>query len=298
MYAVSFHAFVSRWIDKNCWWLLLLLLTTLGAQGAFTVDGRILRLDGEPFQVRGVCYQPAPIGDNPSASAPYGDYFTANYSTLTARDLPKLRELEANVIRIYGWSATADHTAFLDACYNGGIKPIYVLINRWIDPGTDWSNSTTVGAIEQEFLQTDQGLGSHPAVVGIVLGNEANIHHGNGTNVAFWQAMNRIATAIKAQTPTRLISAAITDAIPQIAAHDADVPAFDFWCVQSYRGTSLGSLFTEYEAASSKPMMLTEFGTDAFNHATSSEYPDNAQFVADTVVGCLLYTSPSPRDRG
>ena len=263
----------------------VLLLLPCYAHAAFTVSGRSLLLDGQSFQVRGVCYQPAPIGDNPSASAPYGDYFTANYSAITARDLPKLRELGANVIRIYGWNATADHTAFLDACYNGGVDPIYVLINRWIDPGTNWANATAVGAIEQEFLQTDQGLGSHPAVLGIVLGNEANIYNGNGTNVAFWQAMNRIATAIKAQTPTRLISAAITDSIPQIVAHDADVPAFDFWCVQTYRGTSMGSIFTEYAAASTKPLMFTEFGTDAYNHATSSEYPNNAQFVADTVVG-------------
>ena len=251
---------------------------------AFTVEGREIHLDGSAFQVRGVCYQPAPIGDNPSASAPYGDYFTANYNALTARDLPLMRELGANVVRIYGWSETADHSEFLDACYNDGVDPIYVLINRWIDPNTNWNDAGAVSAIQQTFVSIDQNLGAHPAVMGIILGNEANIHNGNGDNVAFWAAMNQVAQAIKAQTPTRLISAAITDSIPQVAAHDTAVPGLDFWSVQTYRGSTLGSFFSEYEAASPKPLVITEFGADAFDHGAQAEYPNNAEFVGQTVA--------------
>ncbi len=265
----------------------LLSVAFLGPQitsAAFTAEGREIHLDGTSFQVRGVCYQPAPIGDNPSASAPYGDYFTANYSALTARDLPLMRDLGANVIRIYGWSETADHSAFLDACYNDGVDPIYVLINRWIDPNTNWNDAGAVSAIQQTFVQIDQNLGAHPAVMGIVLGNEANIHNGNGNNAAFWAAMNQVAQAIKAQTPSRLISAAITDSIPQVAAHDSAVPGLDFWSVQTYRGSTLGSIFTEYEAASPKPLVITEFGADAFDHGAQAEYPNNAEFVGQTVA--------------
>ncbi|GAB5558790.1 MAG: hypothetical protein SynsKO_04370 [Synoicihabitans sp.] len=255
------------------------------ASAAFTVEGREIHLDGSPFQVRGVCYQPAPIGDNPSAAAPYGDYFTANYSALTDRDLPLMRELGANVVRIYGWNETADHAAFLDACYNGGVDPIYVLINRWIDPNTNWNDASAVSAIQQTFVQIDQNLGSHPAVMGIILGNEANIYNGNGDNAAFWGAMNQVAQAIKAQTPTRLLSVAITDSIPQVAAHDSSVPGLDFWSVQTYRGSTLGTFFTEYADASTKPLVITEFGADAFDHQAQAEYPNNAEFVGQTVAG-------------
>ncbi len=261
------------------------LLVPQIAAASFTVEGREIHLDGSAFQIRGVCYQPAPIGDNPSASAPFGDYFTPNYRALWERDLPLIRDLGANVIRIYGWSETADHTAFLDACYNNGVDPIYVMINRWIDPNTNWGDAGAIAAVRQTFVQIDQNLGSHPAVMGIILGNEANIYNGNGDNPAFWQAMNTVAQAIKDQTPARLLSVAITDAIPQVAAHDSLVPALDFWSVQTYRGVSLGTFFTEYAAASTKPLAITEFGMDAFDHATQAEYPNNAEFVGQTVAG-------------
>lgn len=261
------------------------LQLTSPAAAAFTVQGRQVLRDGLPFQVRGVCYQPAPIGDNPSAAAPYGDYYTGNYAALWARDLPNIRALQANVIRIYGWDPAADHTAFLDACYHGGVDPVFVLVNRWIDPSTNWSSTAAVDAIRQQFLQMDAGLGVHPAVLGIILGNETNAQNGNGTNAAYWAAVNSVATSIKQQTPGRLVSVAITDAIPQIAARDAAMASLDFWCVQTYRGTTLGTLFTEYAAASTRPLVLTEFGTDAYNHTTGQPYPDNAEFTATTVAG-------------
>jgi len=254
------------------------------AHAAFSVDGRRLLRDGLPFQVRGVCYQPAPIGENPSAAAPYGDYYTSGYAALAARDLPNLRALGATVIRIYGWDPAADHTAFLDACYNGGVDPIFVLVNRWIDPATNWSSPAAVDAIRQQFLQLDAGLGAHPAVLGLILGNETNAQNGNGTNPAYWAAINSVAASIKEQTPSRLVSVAITDAIPQVAARDAAMPALDFWCVQTYRGTSLGTLFTEYAAASSRPLVLTEFGLDAYNHSAGQPYANNAEFVGTTVA--------------
>lgn len=262
-----------------------LALVSGSAWAEFTIEARQILRDGVPFQVRGVCYQPAPIGDDPSAAVPYGDYFTAGYAALTARDLANLRALKANVVRVYGWNPTADHRAFLDACYNGGQDPIFVLVNRWIDPATAWSSAAAVNAIRAEFVALDAGLADHPAVLGIILGNEANARNNNGATTAFWSAMNDVATAIKAQTPGRLVSVAITDAIPQIAARDAAMTALDFWCVQTYRGTSLGSLFSEYAAASGRPLILTEFGVDAFNQASGQPYPDNAAFVATTVAG-------------
>lgn len=261
------------------------VLQTAPVHASFTVGGRQLLRDGAPFQVRGVCYQPAPIGDNPSATPPYGDYYTAGYAALAARDLPNVRALGGNVLRIYGWDPAANHQAFLDACYNGGVDPIFVLVNRWIDPATNWSSASAVDAIRQQFVQIDAGLGAHPAVLGIILGNEANAQNGNGTNAAYWAAMNSIAGSIKQQTPTRLVSVAITDAIPQIAVRDAAMTSLDFWCVQTYRGTTLGTLFTEYAAASARPLVLTEFGTDAFNNSTGQPYPNNAEFTATTVAG-------------
>lgn len=277
----------SRWFSRS------LIAVVLGWAWAgaslvfagFTVSHRQILHDGAPFQVRGVCYNPAPIGTDPSTQQPYGDYYTAAYSALTARDLPLIRALGANVIRVYGWDPAGNHTAFLDACYNGGVDSVYVLVNRWIDPATNWANATAVNAVRDEFLQLDAGLSSHPAVLGLLLGNEVNAPNGNGTNAAFWSALNTIAGAVKAQTPSRLVSTPIIDTLPQIAARDAVMTHLDFWCVQTYRGTTLGSLFTDYAAASTRPLVLTEFGLDAYDQQSGQPYADNGAFVGTTVAG-------------
>lgn len=262
----------------------MLCLPVASAASGFTVDGRRILNDGQPMEIRGVCYQPTPIGGNPAADQNRGDYFTREYAAIHRRDLPNLRALGANVLRVYNWDPAADHREFLDACYHGGVDPLYVLVNRWIEPDTRWSDTRAVDALTRDFLQIDENLGSHPAVLGIVLGNEANARFDNGGNPDFWHAMNRIAAAIKARTPGRLVSMAVTDALPQIARVEPQMSSLDFWSIQSYRGESFGSFFLEYHAVSGRPLVLTEFGVDAFDHRAGRPYADEGAYVAVVVT--------------
>jgi hypothetical protein len=263
---------------------ILILCGISTAHAQFTVSGRKLLLAGQPFTVKGVCYNPTPIGDNGFVRKPHGDYFTAGYAAIQDRDLPKLREMGANTIRIYGWEPTADHTAFLDKCYNGGTRPLYVMVNYWIDPATDWNNTRSVQAIIDQYLAIETRLANHPAVLGIILGNEVNQYNGNGDKPAFWAAMNKVAAALKAKNPARLVSVAITDAIHHVAAGDATLTHIDFWCMQIYRYPGFGSLFTDYANRSTRPLVISEFGFDAFNHSANVPYPDNGAFPAAVIV--------------
>jgi hypothetical protein len=56
----------------------------------------------------------------------------------------------------------------------------------------------------------------------------------------------------------------------------------DLWSLQVYRGASFGALFTSYQAASTKPMIITEFGIDAYDNTAGTLHTNNAQVVADT----------------
>lgn len=252
-------------------------------QAEFTVSGRQLLKDGAPFTIKGVCYNPTPIGDNGSRS-PNGDYYTSNYSAIWDRDLPKLRALGANVIRIYGWNPTADHSAFLNRCYNNGDHPLYVLVNYWVDPATDWTNTKAVKAITSNFTNIENRLGSNPAVLGLIVGNEVNNQNGNGGKPAFWSAMNSVASSIKSLNPRRLVSVAITDALDQMAWADPTMTSIDFWCMQLYRGPSFGSFFSDFAARSARPVVISEYGYDAFNHAANAPYPDGAAYSASVLV--------------
>ena len=90
-----------------------------------TVSGRQILFGGVLFQARGVCYAPTPIGGAGDLT-PYGDYFTGYYQAVYSRDLPRMRQMGVNCLRVYGWDPAANHTGFLNAAYNGGQRPMYV----------------------------------------------------------------------------------------------------------------------------------------------------------------------------
>ena len=101
--------------------VLLLHLLCVSSSSRASVRGRQLYVEGARFTVRGVCYSPVPINGSVYFE-PYGDYFTAEFSFIWRRDLPLIKAMGANMVRVYGWSKTADHTAFLDAAHANGLK--------------------------------------------------------------------------------------------------------------------------------------------------------------------------------
>lgn len=264
-----------------------LALPIISVAGVFSTSGRELFLDGSAFEVRGVCYQPTPIGQDPSAGPPFGDYFTSSYATLWARDFENLRLMGANVIRVYGWTIGANHQSFLDAAYNGGDASLYVLVNRYINPATDWGDTNAVNALIADWSAMADELKEHPAVIGFLVGNEVNVQNGNGFDPQFWNAMNQIAGAVKTVAPDKLVSVAITDALNQVETRDATMTHLDFWALQVYRGTGFGTFFDDYAARSTKPLVITEFGYDAYDARINDEFADDAAFPADAMENLL-----------
>ena len=264
-------------------WCAVLSAPSLGAATAtvVTVSGRQILVNGQPLIVRGVCYQPTPIGENASQAPPWGDYCSFAWGGIYVRDLANLRRMGANVVRVYSWDHTASHTDFLNKAYNGGRDPIYVLLNRWIDPASDWSNPSVVEALKNDYRALAANVGNHPAVLGFIIGNELN--RANGANTNFWNAMNSIAASLKAAAPDRLVTTSTAEGINEIAQVNGRMTSLDAWCVQSYRGGSFGNLFSSYQSASTKPLLVTEFGVDAFDNRTGQLFANNGLAVADAV---------------
>jgi len=266
----------------------LLLFTGLFLSGAsvFTVKDRKILLNGEPFIIQGICYNAAPIGTS-GTKPPYGDYYTDNYLSLTERDAENLRTMGANVQRSYGWTPGGDHKRYLDRAYNDGNQPVFMFVNRWIDPHTDWSDPRAVKRHVQEWVTIAEETKDHPGIIGYLLGNEHNNEAGNGANPLFWQAMETIAEAVKTVAPNKLVSVPITDRIDEVTLFDKIMTSIDFWAIQVYRSTTFGTFFEEYETASNKPVVLTEYGYDAFDNNAGTEYPKNALFQAYVVEGMI-----------
>jgi len=265
--------------------LLLFYALTLQGESVFTVSDRQILLDGGPFTVKGVCYNPAPIGTT-GTKPPYGDFYTDNHS-LTAQDAENLRKMGANVQRSYGWTPGKAHNRYLDRAYNDGQQPVYMFINRWIDPHTNWGDTKAIDLVTKEWMAIVEETKDHPAIIGYLLGNEHNNEAGNGANPLFWQAMETIAAAVKALAPNKLVSVPITDRIDEVGQFKDILTSIDFWSIQVYSSTTFGRFFDEYTAASDKPVVLTEFGYDAFNNTAGWEYPDNATYQADVVESMI-----------
>lgn len=144
---------------------------------------------------KGVCYEPFPVGYNPSTANEsciffgsdiacynmkplWGESFTPlggpdEGKTYVGRDdIRKLAELGVNLIRLYDWDARNDHIPFLDYCEKYAIKVLVPVSNYNLGafgPAPNMADSIT-GLIHSFTKHGDY----HPAIHGIIIGSETD----------------------------------------------------------------------------------------------------------------------------
>ncbi|NTU43143.1 MAG: hypothetical protein HGA78_08860, partial [Nitrospirales bacterium] len=260
------------------------------------VDGRQLRLNGEPFTIRGIGYAPTPIGTDPETTAPFGDYFTAKWSGIHDRDLPLLRQMGANTVRLWGWENTADHHAFLDKAFNNGVDPVYVIAGFSIKPGRNIDPADPANeraAIKEEFRQMVATHKNHPAILLWAVGNGLNTNKMYGkTPGHLFSLINEMAEVahLEEGAGRHPVTTALADTnlISTIAAYDAAILSLDVWSANVYRGKNFGTLFNDYSAVSSKPLAILEYGIDAYDSVNNNEY-ENLGTAQQAVYAAALW---------
>jgi len=237
------------------------------SQGPVRVVGKTLWVQGQPFQVKGVGYQPVPVGQDVSSAnldALYTD------PCILARDLPLLRELGVNTVRF--WSELPDSDLLLDAMYHDGVDPIYGIMGFWVPsyPGVDYSDPVFADDLEQAFRAYVARFKDHPAVLAWGIGNENNLSYDG--DLADWYALaNRLAAAahdVEGATyhPTMIINGGMLDfADVAVGSDDVSLADVDLWGHNAYFGFQNHCYFDYYEALTAKPLILTEFGVDAYD---------------------------------
>jgi hypothetical protein len=188
-----------------------------------------------------------------------------DFSGYVGIDAPLMAEAGINVVRTY---EPITDVGVLDGLYEHGI---YV-VNSIYPWGGDPPSVVT---------ERVNAVNNHPAVIMWALGNEWNY---NGLYVDMphadaLSAINEAAALVKVADGSRPV-ATIYGELP-----DPDViaamPDIDVWGINSYRGISFGQLFSEWEARSDKPMLISEYGADAFNANIGAYDPDSqAEAVA------------------
>jgi hypothetical protein len=266
--------------------LLATALTTPYATSAVvTADGFQLKLNGQPFVIKGMNYSPVPIGAAPRY-VPYGDYFIPYYANVWKPDIDKIREAGINVIKLYAGNpdlnagapgTSGNWKAFLDYCYNGGNKPIYVVMFSYTQGDVIAQGGTGLNNYIRQYDELVKSTVKHPAVFGYMVGNE--IFGGVTQNPQFWTNFGTLINAARgaglSQGQKPFLTTAINDEIgwPPIkfGEQSGKLNNLDSWCINIYRGPEFGgagnSAFTQYLALMNslgsvkKPLIFGEWGT-------------------------------------
>lgn len=233
-----------------------------------SVSGRRILVDGEPFHIRGVCWNPVPRGGTHPADL---DYVGA-----ASVDIPLMAGASINAVRTY---EPLTSRPVLDALYAAGI---YVLNTVYPYGGNAVSSAATLV----------DSVKDHPAILMWVIGNEWN-YNGLYVDLPVAEArarLNEVAAVIKAVDPTHPVSTVYGELTPQETI-DA-MPNIDVWGLNIYRGLGFGTVFSDWAARSGKPFYIAEYGADAWNTQTSAK-DETSQAEAVRTLTELIWNNSS-----
>lgn len=191
-----------------------------------SIEGRQILIYGKPFYVRGVCYSPVPVNES-MLFGPYGDYFTDEYAFLWRRDLPLIRAMGANAIRIYGWDDLADHTLFLDYVLSMGLR-VLITFPLGSASTTPVRGDANRKKVVDRFAAQVHKYGEHPSILAWSFGNEINMReHGflqefDREFVCGWNVHDE--KLVRARAPRCRRRAVATRCVPRARAMRAAAP--------------------------------------------------------------------------
>jgi hypothetical protein len=189
-----------------------------------------------------------------------------------------------NTVRL--WGKLPPNEVLLDKLYNGGNNPIYAIMGVWIDPNLDYNDPNIIRDLEQDFGAYVEEFKSHPAVLGWGIGNEVNLAYlkggaKEGRSPSEWYALaNRLAKEAHriegdSYHPTMIINGGLTFlGDTEHGSDDVSLDHVDAWGVNAYFGYEAHCYFDYYHRLSAKPLVVTEFGIDAYDNIAGEEDPN------------------------
>lgn len=283
-----------KWIRRiTALWLLLTgltIYTSIWAKGPRVVivapkkgDYQML-VEGNPYIVRGVCYNPVPIGQG------YDYNFWADPGKPWINvDGPLMKKMGVNTIRIYKPGENPDQTKQLiyDMYTVFNIRTIMThYLGFWDYPSPNYALKEVRDKIKQDVLNMVKEYKDEEGILMWCLGNENNFSFGpqkvNPWSTAridaikdprkkrvalakiYYQFVGELAKAIKEidpDHPVMLGNGGIEDIqiARKYAAH------IDVLGPTVYRGKTFSSFFREVENKWGKPVIFMEFGCDSYD---------------------------------
>lgn len=273
--------------------LLCLALSVSGQANQVKVDqgadGLRLTVDGAPVMVNGMNWDYFPIGTNYSYSL--WNQSDAFIQKALDDEMSMLRNMGVNVIRVY----TGIQPKWITYIYEN--YGIYTMLNHsfgrygvtlngaWMG-NTEYSDPRVKELLLSEVTALAETYRNTPGLLLYLLGNENNyglfwggaetedipIEDRASTKRAefMYKLFNQAAVAMGKADPGHPIAICNGDLLfLDIIAKEC--PDVDILGINVYRGESFGDLYDRVRSEYGKPVLLTEFGSDAFNAVTMEE---------------------------
>lgn len=270
-----------------------------------------LFVDGKPWVIRGMSYQPSAVGESPDEGTlkdwmtadrnqngrpdgPLDAFVDANHTNAhdpeepTVGDFHLMSEMGVNALRLYHH---ASNGALLRQLYEdygimvlmGDLVGMYTVGSgaKW-EEGTDYLDRTQRQRMTSSVKRMVRAFKDEPYLLMWVLGNENNYGGQHGVvggvgNAAkypkeYYQFLNELAAWIHQEDPNHPVAMANGEWLYlDLIAQHA--PAIDVFGANVYRGQhGFGSSFFEaVRALTDKPVLITEFGCPAYQTRQSNE---------------------------
>lgn len=242
-----------------------------GAATVVTVEGNQLMVNGEPFQIKGVCWNPIGKGGNHPHDLDFLGFVEQDATLMAAAGI--------NTIRTY---EPISDTAVLDVLYEKGIYVINAALVNGAQTNAD-------------ILEIVKKTKNHPAILMWSLGNEWN-YNKLYSSLSTIEVMDRIVEV------TEIIkSKDVNHPVATIyGVWGADLPAeemveylegIDIWGINMYAGLGFETLFETWESRYDQPIFMAEYGADAWNADEYEEDVDAQAFAVATLTNLLLENS-------
>jgi hypothetical protein len=270
-----------------------------GSATAFTVSGRKILLNGAPFFIKGVDYGNTQI-DAYADPNPLDD---AN-EPVWSPDLDAMRAAGANAVKVYNVNLDSfkpylvilgdSHRLrpyesgkigkFLKKAWNGGDRPIYVVLSIFFG-GVDVNQPKFRDALKAVYGLMTTEYAADPAVMGVGIGSEINSESLIGQPL-WWKNLNEISDSINKAfkdvgaekiTTTTMVD----DGLKTVRAGELAKFKVDAWGLDVYRGRTMGRIFDEIAAATSRPEIMAEYGASGAYYPPSSARYDSGSGRCD-----------------
>ncbi|MBU1087618.1 MAG: hypothetical protein KKD05_08925 [Candidatus Omnitrophica bacterium] len=252
-----------------------------------------LIVDKKPFIIKGVCYSPVPIGQQ---GILYNFMCDANKPWIVDGKL--MREMGVNTVRLYH---SGEEVAFcremIEDLYNMyGIRTILGhSLGFWDYPPANYADPEFRKQITDKVLKTVEYFKDVPGLLIWNLGNENNYSFDGRINPwsndeidaldtfgkkrdarakIYYAFVNELAKKIKKVDPAHLVSLGNGETVGLKIAEE-NCPDVDLIGCIVYRGRVFGNFFKEIKRKFDRPVILTEFGCDAFNMVKMQEDQKN-----------------------